>query len=44
LIGTAVNENATSFFDETKITNKWTFSEGSNKKLPVITLVATGII
>jgi len=37
LIGTAVIENATSFFDEMKITNKWTFYEGSNKKLPVRT-------
>jgi hypothetical protein len=37
LIGTVVIENPKSFFDEMKITNKWTFSEGSNKKLPVRT-------
>jgi len=44
LIGTAVIENAKSFFDEMKTTNKWTFSEGSNKKLPVRTYVIIGII
>jgi hypothetical protein len=37
LIGTAAIENAKSFFDEMKITNKWTFSDSSNKKLPVRT-------
>jgi hypothetical protein len=35
LIRTAVIENVKSFFDEMKITNKWTFSDSSNKKLTV---------
>jgi hypothetical protein len=37
LTGTATFENAKSFLDEMKITNKRRFSEGSNKKLHVRT-------
>jgi len=35
-------EEAKSFYDAMKITNKYIFSEGSNQKLPVRTWVIIG--
>ena len=37
-------EKAMSFYDAMKITNKYTFSEGSNQKLPARTSVIIGIV
>jgi hypothetical protein len=40
--GATVIEKAKSFYNEIKITHKCTFSEGSNKKLPVKAWVSIG--
>jgi hypothetical protein len=40
--GRVVIEKVKSFYDEVKVTDKCTFSEGSNKKLPVRTSVSRG--
>ena len=40
--GAMIIEKAKSFYNEIKITDKCTFSEGSNKKLPVKAWVRIG--
>jgi hypothetical protein len=42
--GPVIIENAKSCYDCAKITDMFTFSEGSNKKLPVRTYVSIGTV
>ena len=42
--GSTITEKSNSFYDEIKITGKFIFSEGCNKKSPVRTQVTTGTV
>jgi hypothetical protein len=44
MTGPMITEKVKSFYDEIKISNKCTFSEGSNKKLPLRTYISTDTV
>lgn len=42
MIGPVIIEKTTSFYDKMRVTDKYTFCGGSNKKFPVRTFVSVG--